>query len=382
VPPAKKVPILDLKAQLATISGELEAAVLEAVRATQYIQGPQVAKLEEQVAAYVGAKHGVGVSSGTDAILIALMALDVGPGDLVLTTTYSFFATAGVVSRVGATPVFLDIDPETCNLDPKALAAWFDDNKSMASKVKAIIPVHLYGQCADMDPIMAVANAHNIPVIEDGAQAIGASYPGKAGVQKAGSIGAMGCFSFFPSKNLGGIGDGGMVTTNDPALYAKLKRLRVHGAEPKYYHSIIGGNFRLDTIQAAVLLVKLPHLDKWHHARRDHASYYDEALKPLKVSAPKLAWGREHHIYNQYAIHTHGDRDQVAAHLKECGVETAIFYPVPFHLQECFASLGYKKGALPHSEHAASHTLALPVYPELSYEMQDQVIDAIRDVAR
>jgi dTDP-4-amino-4,6-dideoxygalactose transaminase len=382
VPPAKKVPILDLKAQLATIGGELEAAVIEAVRATQYIQGPQVAKLEEQIAAYVGAKHAVGVSSGTDALLIALMALDVGHGDLVLTTTYSFFATAGVVSRVGATPVFLDIDPDSKNLDPAALAAWFDDHKADAHKVKAIIPVHLYGQCADMDPIMAIAAKHNVPVIEDGAQAIGASYPGKAGVQKAGAIGAMGCFSFFPSKNLGGIGDGGMVTTNDPALYAKLKRLRVHGAEPKYYHSIIGGNFRLDTIQAAVLLVKLPHLDKWHHARRDHASYYDEALAPLKVTTPKLAWGREHHIYNQYAIHVDGDRDQMAAHLKERGVETAIFYPVPFHLQECFKSLGYAKGALPHSEHAAAHTLALPVYPELSHEMQDQVIDAIRDVAR
>ncbi len=378
----KKVPILDLKAQLATLGGELEAAVLEAVRATAYIQGPQVGKLEEQVAAYVGAKHAVGVSSGTDAILIALMALDVGHGDLVLTTTYSFFATAGVVSRVGATPVFLDIEEGTCNLDPNALAAWFENNRADAKRVKAIIPVHLYGQCADMDPIMAIANQHGVPVIEDGAQAIGSTYPSKSGLQKAGSIGAMGCFSFFPSKNLGGIGDGGMVTTNDPALYAKLKRLRVHGAEPKYYHSIIGGNFRLDTIQAAALLVKLPHLDKWHAARRDHAQYYDEALGPLKVTPPKLAWGREHHIYNQYAIHVDGDRDRMAAHLKEHGVETAIFYPVPFHLQECFASLGYKKGDLPRSEHAAAHTLALPVYPELTYEMQDQVIDAIRDLAR
>lgn len=378
----KKVPILDLKAQLASLGGELEAAVLEAVRATAYIQGPQVGKLEEQVAAYVGAKHAVGVSSGTDAILIALMALDVGHGDLVLTTTYSFFATAGVVARVGATPVFLDIEPDTCNLDPKALAAWFEQNPADAKRVKVIIPVHLYGQCADMDPIMATARQYGVPVIEDGAQAIGATYPSKSGLQKAGSIGAMGCFSFFPSKNLGGIGDGGMVTTNDPALYAKLKRLRVHGAEPKYYHSIIGGNFRLDTIQAAALLVKLPHLDKWHAARRDHAQYYDEALVPLKVTAPKLAWGREHHIYNQYAIHVHGDRDRMAAHLKENGVETAIFYPVPFHLQECFASLGYQKGDLPRSEHAAARTLALPVYPELTYEMQDQVIDAIRDLAR
>lgn len=374
------VPILDLKAQLAEIGPEIEAAVLAVIRSTAYIQGPQVAELEAKVASYIGAKHGIGVSSGTDALLIALMALDVGHGDLVLTTTYSFFATAGVVSRVGATPVFLDIEPKTCNLDPQALAAWFDKHPAEAKKVKAIIPVHLYGQCADMDAIMAVANQHGVPVIEDGAQAIGATYTGKAGVQKAGTIGAIGAFSFFPSKNLGGLGDGGMVTCNDDVLAEKLRRLRTHGAKPKYYHSIIGGNFRLDTIQAAALLVKLPHLEKWHAGRRARAAYYDEHM-PKTVVTPFNAWGREHHVYNQYAIHTRpgGDRGALQKHLQAKGVETSIFYPVPFHLQECFAGLGYKRGDLPHSEQAADTTLALPIYPELTSEMQDHVIAAIRD---
>jgi dTDP-4-amino-4,6-dideoxygalactose transaminase len=376
-----KVPFLDLRAQLADIGLELEAAVLAAVRSTAYIQGPAVAELEQKVAAYLGVEHAVGVSSGTDAVLIALMALNVGHGDLVLTTTYSFFATAGVVSRIGAIPVFLDIDPSTCNLDPQALAAWFDEHQAERGKVKAIIPVHLYGQCADMDPIMAVAHRHGVPVIEDAAQAIGATYPGRSGLRKAGTIGAIGAFSFFPSKNLGGIGDGGIVVTRDEALAERLRRLRVHGAKPKYYHSIIGGNFRLDTVQAAALLVKLPHLERWHQARRDHASYYDQHLAELAVTTPRCAWGREHHIYNQYVIHVDG-RDQVQTRLKERGVETSIFYPVPFHLQECFAGLGYRRGSLPASERAADRTLALPIYPELTTEMQDHVIAALRDLAR
>ena len=381
MPPDKRVPILDLRAQLAEIGPELEAAVLAVVRSTAYIQGPAVAELEERVAAYVGAKHGVGVSSGTDALLVALMALDVGHGDLVLTTTYSFFATAGVVARVGATPVFLDIDPATCNLDPRALAAWFETHRAERGRVKAIVPVHLYGQCADMDPILEVARAHGVPVVEDCAQAIGAAYPGKAGTRKAGTMGAIGAFSFFPSKNLGGLGDGGMVVTDDDALAERLRRLRVHGAKPKYYHSIIGGNFRLDTIQAAALLVKLAHLERWHAGRRRVAAYYDERLAGLGVERPACAWGREHHVYNQYVIHV-DDRGGLQQHLAARGVETSIFYPVPFHLQECFAPVGYRRGDLPRSERAADRTLALPIYPELTTEMQDHVIAAIREHAR
>jgi len=377
-----KVPILDLRAQLAEIGPDLEAAVVAVIRSTAYIQGPAVAELEQQVAGYVGAKHAVGVSSGTDALLIALMALDVGPGDLVLTTTYSFFATAGVVARVGATPVFLDIEAASCNLDPRALAGWFDEHPDERGRVKAIIPVHLYGQCADMDAIMAIAKEHGVPVVEDAAQAIGATYPGNDGVRKAGTIGAIGAFSFFPSKNLGGIGDGGMVVTDDDALADKLRKLRVHGAKPKYYHSIIGGNFRLDTIQAAALLVKLPRLEAWHAGRRRVAEYYDRGLVGLAVTTPRCVWGRDHHVYNQYVIHMDVDREMVRRHLQEAGVETSIFYPVPFHLQECFAGLGYRRGALPVSEHAADHTLALPIYPELTSEMQDHVIAAIREVTR
>jgi dTDP-4-amino-4,6-dideoxygalactose transaminase len=371
------VPLLDLKAQLAELGPALEAAVLDVVRSTAYIQGPAVADLEKQCAAYLGVKHAVGVSSGTDAILIGLMALGVGAGDLVLTTTYSFFATAGAVSRLGAKPVFLDIDPATCNLDPRALASWLERNPGDAAKVKAIIPVHLYGQCADMDPIMAIARARGIAVLEDAAQAIGATYPGKAGVQKAGAIGELGAYSFFPSKNLGGIGDGGLVVTNDDVLGEKLTRLRAHGAKPKYYHSMIGGNFRLDTIQAAALKVKLPFLESWHQRRRSAAAYYDAKLPAAIVTTPTCAWGREHHVYNQYVVAVKGDRDKLKAHLAERGVETSIFYPVPFHLQRCFADLGYARGALPESERAADHTLALPIFPELTRAQQDHVIASI-----
>jgi dTDP-4-amino-4,6-dideoxygalactose transaminase len=376
-----KVPLLDLRAQLAELGDELEAAVLSVVRSTSYIQGPAVRELEERLAAYLGARHAVGVSSGTDALLVALMALGVGPGDLVLTTTYSFFATAGVVARLGATPVFLDIDPVTCNLDPSALASWFERNAAERRRVKAIVPVHLYGQAADLDPILAVADAHGVSVVEDAAQAIGATYPGTGGPRKVGTLGAMGAFSFFPSKNLGALGDGGMVVTNDDALAERLRRLRVHGASPKYYHAVIGGNFRLDTIQAAALLVKLPHLERWNARRRERASYYDRHLAGLPLTLPRCVFGREHHVFNQYVVAVHGDRERLRLHLAERGVETSIFYPVPFHLQECFAALGYRRGALPASEQAADHTLALPIYPELTSEMQDHVIAAIRAFA-
>lgn len=369
------VPMLDLRAQLAELGPALEEAVIAAVRSTAYIMGPQVGELEKACAAYLGSKHAIGVSSGTDALLVALMALDVGPGDLVVTTAYSFFASAGVVARLGATPVFVDIEPETCNLDPRALAAWMERNPERRARVKAILPVHLYGQCADMDPILATAGRHGIPVVEDAAQAIGARYRER----RAGTLGALGCFSFFPSKNLGGIGDGGLVTTDDDALADKLRRLRVHGARPKYHHALIGGNFRLDTIQAAALLVKLPHLEDWHARRRERAAYYDEQLAPLGVTVPRCAWGRERHVYNQYVVRVPGDRDALRAHLTGRGIETSIFYPVPFHLQECFAGLGYRRGDLPEAERAAEQTLALPIYPELTTQQQDHVIDAIRE---
>ncbi len=374
--------MLDLRAQLAEVGTELETALLEVVRSTAYIQGPAVAALEKRLQEHIGVKHAVGVSSGTDALLIALMALGVGPGDLVLTTTYSFFATAGVVSRVGARPVFLDIEPDGYNLDPSAVAAWMEANRDQRSRVKAILPVHLYGQCADMDPILEVARAHGVPVVEDAAQAIGSRYPGAQGDRQAGTMGAIGCFSFFPSKNLGAVGDAGLVVTNDDDLAARLRKLRVHGAQPKYYHSLIGGNFRLDTLQAAALLVKLPRLERWHEGRRQRAAYYDERLAGLPVKRPHLHWGRERHIYNQYVIAVERNRDQVRQHLSERGIETSIFYPVPFHLQECFADLGHRRGDLPVAEHAADHTIALPVYPELTREQQDHVVASLAEALR
>jgi dTDP-4-amino-4,6-dideoxygalactose transaminase len=336
-----------------------------------------VEELEKKIADYCGAACAIGVSSGTDALLVALMALDAGPGDLVLTTPYSFFATAGCVVRTGATPVFVDIDPDSYNLDPGALSRWCQDNPGKAKSVKAIIPVHLYGQCADMDPILEIAEKHGVAVIEDAAQAIGATYPSRQGVKKAGSLGTVGCFSFFPSKNLGGIGDGGMVVTNDAALGERIRLLRNHGAKPKYYHSMIGGNFRLDPIQAAVLLVKLPHLDKWHSMRRENAEYYDEKLQGTKVKIPAVQYGREHHIYNQYIISVPDRREELRAFLQAQNVGHEVYYPVPFHEQKCFEPLGYQTGDFPRSEHAARHTLALPIYPELTRPMQDRVVETV-----
>ena len=372
-----KVPLLDLRAQLATLEDEIKAAVLEVIDSTRYIGGPKVEELEKKVAEYCDCTHGIGVSSGTDARLVSLMALGVGAGDIVVTTPYSFFATAGVVARLGATPAFVDIDPDTYNMDPAALAAWFDSNPGKAGQVKAILPVHLYGQCADMNPILGVAKKYNAAVVEDAAQAIGAQYPGADGPRRAGSMGTIGCFSFFPSKNLGGVGDGGMVTTNDPALGEKLARLRNHGAKPKYYHAMIGGNFRLDPIQAAVLLVKFPHLPGWHAARRKNAAYYDAHLNASGVVKPKVAYSREDHIYNQYVISVPDRRDAVRDFMNQAGIGTEVYYPVPFHTQECFAYLGYKAGQFPHSEHAAEHTIALPIYPELTTDMQDYVIETL-----
>jgi len=371
------VPLLDLNAQLKTIEKDVKDAVNEVIDSTRYIMGPKVEELEAKIAEYAGAQYATGVSSGTDALLIALMALDIGPGDIVITTPFSFFATAGVIARLNAMPVFVDTDSDTYNLSPDALRHWFGTNTEKIDKVKAIIPVHLYGQCADMDPILEIAGEHNIPVIEDAAQAIGARYPSKAGTPKAGTMGAMGCFSFFPSKNLGAMGDGGMVVTDDANIDEKLKKLRNHGAKPKYYHALIGGNFRLDPIQAAILLVKLPHLDTWHSMRQENAAYYDENLNAKGIKKPVIAYNRESHIYNQYVISVMEQRDDLRKFLAENNIGTEIYYPVPFHDQECFRYLGYKSGDFPHSEYAATHTLALPIYPELTKEMQDYVIEKL-----
>ena len=372
-----KVPLLDLKAQLKTIEKEVKDAVIEVIDSTQYILGPKVEELEDKISKYVGAKYAIGVSSGTDALLISLMALDINPGDLVITTTLSFFATAGVIARLHATPIFVDIDADTYNICPKALKQWFENEKFKREKVKAIIPVHLFGQCSDMDPILDIAKEYNIAVIEDAAQSIGAKYPSKTELKNSGTMGILGCFSFFPSKNLGGIGDGGMVVTDDGNLAEKLKKLRTHGAKPKYYHSIIGGNFRLDPIQAAPLLVKLPHLDKWHSMRQKNAAYYDENLNVKNIKKPKIAYKREYHIYNQYIISVPEKRDELRKFLTDNQIGNEVYYPVPFHEQECFKHLGYRTGDFPNSEYAAKHTIAIPIYPELAEEMQNYVIEKI-----
>lgn len=377
-----KVPLLDLKAQLLPLESEMKSALNAVVDSTAYINGPAVAELEKAVAAYSGSACGIGVSSGTDALLVSLMALDIGPGDIVVTTPYSFFATAGTVARLGAEIALVDIDPASYNIDTQALGAWFEREKAKADRVKAIIPVHLYGQCADMDAIMQIGRSRGIAVIEDAAQAIGAGYPSASGLKKAGSMGTFGCFSFFPSKNLGGIGDGGMVVTDDAALADKVRLLRNHGAHPKYYHALIGGNFRLDTVQAAVLLVKLSHLDSWHAMRRVNAAYYDELFAGTSINVPAISYGREHHIYNQYVISVPEKRDELRAWLTHNDIGNEVYYPVAFHEQECFRSLGYKKGDFPHSEYAASHTLALPVYPEITRPMQERVVEMVLNFFR
>lgn len=364
------VPLLDLKAQYSSIKPAIDEAVARVIESQYFILGPEVSGLEDEVAAYAGVPHAIGMSSGTDALLAALMALEIGPGDDVVTTTYSFFATGGVVARLGAKPVFVDIDPVTYNIDPDAAAA------AITERTKAIIPVHLYGRLADMDPIMAAARERGIAVIEDAAQAIGAFDTQR---RQAGSIGDMGCFSFFPSKNLGGFGDGGMTVTSDADLGHRLKLLRMHGSEPKYYHAIVGGNFRLDALQAAVLRVKLKYLDDWTAARRRNADRYrqliDEAQLSDRIAVPQDEPG---HIYNQFVIRA-PDRDDLREHLTVQNIGTEVYYPVPLHLQECFASLGYARGDLPHAEAAARETLALPVYPELTDAQLVHVVDSIRD---
>jgi dTDP-4-amino-4,6-dideoxygalactose transaminase len=360
-----QVPLLDLKAQYRTIKNEILAAVSEVLESQVCIGGPRIAELEKKIAAISDCKFAVGASSGTDAILNSLMSLDIKSGDEVITTPFTFFATVGCIARLGARPVFVDIDPKTYNIDGKKVAA------AVTKKTRAILPVHLYGQMADMDPIMDVAKKHNLYVIEDAAQSITSTYKGR----KAGSIGTAGIFSFFPSKNLGGVGDGGMVVTNDEKLYSRLSIMRNHGSQPKYYHKFVGGNFRLDPIQAAVLLVKLPHLDDWSQARRENAAYYDKKFKGSPVMTPYISpdCGT---IYNQYVIRV-TKRDEIVKYLKEKTIGCEIYYPVPMHLQECFRYLGYKQGDFPESEKAAKEVLAVPIYPELTDEMKDYVADAI-----
>ena len=366
------VPLLDLKAQYATIKDEIDQAVQEVFESQYFILGPNVVECEEAVAEYCHCAHAIGVSSGTDALLIALMAEGIGPGDEVVTTPYTFFATGGSIARTGATPVFVDIDPVTYNINPALI------EEKISDKTKAIMPVHLYGQMADMDPIMAIAEKHKLIVIEDAAQAIGSEYNGK----RAGSIGHYGCFSFFPSKNLGGAGDGGMVVTRDQQRAEKLKMFRVHGSKIKYYHDFIGGNFRLDALQAAVVNVKLRYLDKWSEQRKKNADHYRELFKKSglvdsnHVQLPEEVTNR--HIYNQFIIRVK-QRDGLVSYLKENGIGCEIYYPVPLHLQNCFAWLGYEKGALPESEKAAEETVALPIFPELSEAQSSMVVQAIKD---
>ena len=439
-----KVPLLDLKAQYATIKEEINKALINVAESQYFILGPEVKKLEETTAKYTGTKHAVGVSSGTDALLIALMAIDIKPGDEVILPTYSFFATAGVVARLNAVPVFADSDAVTFNIDPK------DIERKITSKTKAIIPVHLYGQSAEMDEIMAIAKKHGLRVIEDGAQAIGVNY--KDG-RRVGSIGDIGCFSFFPSKNLGGFGDGGIVTTNDDELGERLRILRVHGSKPKYYHKIIGGNFRIDEIQAAVLNVKFPHLDGWSAKRRHNAELYtkffieaglaeeegrteydakNKVLLPKavfksgngvtsdkvtsdgvtsdkvtsdkvtsdkvtsdkvtsdKVTSDKVTSDKvtsdgvvggiyNYHIYNQYVVRVQ-NRDEMRKHLAEREIGTEVYYPVPFHLQECFKDL--KQTGFPVAEEEARTSFAVPIYPELTEEMIKYVVESIGEVLK
>lgn len=387
-----KVPLLDLKPQYQSLKKELDAAVLKVAESQYFILGPEVENMEKEFCEYLKCKHAIGVSSGTDALLLALMAINIGPGDEVIVPTYSFFATAGVVSRLNAVPVLTDIDPVTFNISVD------DIKRKVTAKTKAIIPVHLYGQSAAMEKIMRVAKENNIIVIEDAAQAIGTQY--KDG-KFVGTIGDIGCFSFFPSKNLGGYGDGGLVTTNIDELAYMLRIKRVHGGEQKYYHKVIGGNFRIDALQAAVLRVKLPHLDKWSEKRRANAEYYYELFRKAglaeesgkikfddknSVLLPKPIYKgsaavKNYHIYNQFIIRVQ-KRDELKKFLTENEIGNEIYYPVPFHMQECFANLNYKVGDFPESEKASNTSLAIPIYPELIKEQQDYVVQKIKEFIR
>ena len=368
------VPLLDLQAQYRPLRDELIAAMTRVADSQRFIMGPEIDQLEAELGRMLGIRHAIAVSSGTDALLLALMALDIKAGDEVVTTTYSFFATAGAIVRLGARPVLVDIDPVTFNIDPDQAAA------AITPRTRAILPVHLFGLGAEMDPIVDMANRAGIPIVEDAAQAIGASYKSRP----LGGIGALGCFSFFPSKNLGAFGDAGLVTTNDDALAKRARLLRTHGMEPKYYHHLVGGNFRLDALQAAVLRVKAPHLAAWTNARRANAARYCTMFKDggldAAITLPAELPDRVH-IFNQFVIRT-PERDALKRHLDEQGIGNEIYYPVPFHLQPCFANLGYRRGAFPRAELAADQSLAIPIYGELTSDQQHAVVDAIAAFVR
>jgi len=366
------VPLLDLQAQYVSLRDDLRQALDRVMSSQRFVLGDEVRGLENSIAAYCQTKHAVGCASGSDALLLALMALDVKAGDEVITTPFSFFATAASIARLGARPVFVDIDPRTYNIDPSQVA------DAITSRTRVIMPVHLYGQCAPMDQLLDIGRRHGIPVVEDAAQAIGATDNGRP----AGSMGSIGCFSFYPTKNLGGAGDGGIMTTNDDAIAARLRRLRAHGGSNEYEHEEVGVNSRLDELQAAVLRVKLPSLDRWSDERASKAAFYSKLLSEAELSFPLVtpqvrADGR--HIFHQYVIRVSGNRDALMEHLKAHNVGTKVYYPIPLHLQACFNYLGYKEGQFPETESAAKETFALPAYPELTDEQQVYVVEAIRD---
>nr|HID57964.1 DegT/DnrJ/EryC1/StrS family aminotransferase [Desulfobacterales bacterium] len=366
-----KVPFLELKIQYKSIKHEILEATHEIYESQQFILGSKVQELEKRIAAYSQSPYAVAVSSGTDALLTSLMASDIGPGDEVITSPFTFFATIGSIVRVGAKPVFVDIREDTYNIDPSFL------EEKITTRTKAIMPVHLFGQCADMDPILEVAKRKKLLVIEDAAQAIGAEYKGK----RAGSLGDFGCFSFFPSKNLGAFGDAGMVTTHSEKYFHKLKILRVHGSGPKYYHRLIGGNFRMDALQAAVLLVKLRFLDYWTEKRQANARFYfkmfhEEGLTPF-IKLPVVRSDR--HVFNQFVIRVPERRDELRKYLANAGIGTEVYYPIPIHLQECFKYLGYRRGDFPVAEAASEKTIALPIYPEIEREQQAYVVKKIKE---
>ena len=381
-----KVPLLDLKPQYAPLAAEIQAAIERVCASQAFILGPAVKELESAVASYSQCRYGIGVSSGTDALLLPLMALGIGAGDAVITSPFTFFATAGTVARTGARPLFCDIDPATFNISPAAVESFVATqcepragglvHRATGARVRGMMPVHLYGQVADMGALAGLAARHGLKVIEDAAQAIGAE---DAAGKRAGSFGDVGCLSFFPTKNLGAFGDAGMCVTNDTGLAERMEILRVHGGKPKYYHAFIGGNFRIDELQAAVLNIKLKHLDAWSAGRQRNAAYYDAAFARAEVAdavqTPHVVSGVRH-IYNQYVIRAR-DRDALRAHLASAGVGTEVYYPVPLHLQQCFASLGHRAGEFPQSERAALETLALPIYPELAEAQLQYVVDTI-----
>jgi dTDP-4-amino-4,6-dideoxygalactose transaminase len=368
---AQKVPLLDLKAQFAPMRAEVLDAITRVCDAQQFILGPDVEGLERELAAFLGIPHAIGVSSGTDALLAALMALEIGPGDEVVTTPFSFFATAGSIARLGARPVFVDIDASTFNIDAAAIES------AMTSKTRAIVPVHLFGQSADMDVILEVSARRSVPVVEDAAQAIGTKYR----THVVGGLGAVGCFSFFPTKNLGAFGDGGLVTTRDAGLARKIRAIRQHGGEVKYHHDSVGGNFRLDALQAAILRVKLPRLAAWTRARQRNAERYDAMFAAAGLTGVVRLPARaadSTHIFHQYVIRT-PERDRLRSYLNDRGVGTEVYYPGPLHLQPCFRELGYAAGAFPEAEAAAKEVLALPIYGELTEAQQAWVVDTIHE---